>query len=257
VTVSVDPLSDRPVYRQIADIVRERIASGDLIQGAQLPSERDLMDSFRASRGTVRQAVALLKAEGLIEVEHGRGAYERSTPPVRRLSYDRFARRHREAGKAAYLAEMESERRVARVDILRIAKEPAPAGMAARLGLAPGDDVLVRARRYFADDFPMEIATSYVPWRLAEGTRMVEPNPGPGGIYARLEEGGHVLGSFTEDVTARMPTPEEGRALRLSPGVPVLHLVRTAVDRDGLPVEVCDTIMAADRYSLTYALPAD
>jgi GntR family transcriptional regulator len=125
------------------------------------------------------------------------------------------------------------------------------------LGLAPGDPVLVRARRYFADEFPMELATSYIPWRLAEGTPLTEPNPGPGGIYARLEDCGHIPGSFTEEVTARMPTPEEARALQLSPGVPVLHLVRTAVDRDGLPAEVCDTIMAADRYSLTYGLPAE
>ncbi len=257
IVVGVDPLSDRPVYRQIADIMRGQITSGDLAPGEQLPSERALMDSFGASRGTVRQAVSLLKSEGLIEVEHGRGAYVRTAPPVRRLAYDRFARRHRDAGKAAYLAEMESEQRRADVEIIRIARDAAPAVVAGRLGLAPGDPVLVRARRYLADGFPMELATSYVPWRLAEGTPMTEPNPGPGGIYARLEEGGHVLGSLTEDVNARMPTPEEARALRLAPGVPVLHLMRVAIDRDGLPVEVCDTIMAADRYSLSYVLPAE
>jgi GntR family transcriptional regulator len=181
----------------------------------------------------------------------------RSLPPVRRLSYDRFARRHRDAGKAAYLAEMESEHRQPRVEIIRVGREPVPEDAARRLGLEPGEPVLVRARRYFADDFPMEIATSYVPWRLAEGTAMTEPNPGPGGIYARLEERGHILASLTEEVSARMPTPEEARALRLAPGVPVLHLIRTATDEDALPVEVCDTVMAADRYVLSYALPAE
>ena len=256
-TVGVDPLSDRPVYRQIADVVRAQIDRRVLAEAEQMPSERDLMERFAASRGTVRQAVAVLRAEGLIQVEHGRGAYVRSHPPVRRLAYDRFARRYREAGKAAYLAEMESEGRQAGVDIIRIGQEPAPDTVAGRLGLAVGDPVLVRARRYLADGYPMELATSYVPWRLADGTPMTEPNPGPGGIYARLEEGGHVLGSFVEDVTARMPTPEESRALQLTAGIPVLHLIRTALDRDGIPVEVCDTVMAADRYLLSYALPAD
>lgn len=255
--VGIDPLSDRPVFRQIADSLRARIVSGELAGGEQLPSERALMDSFAVARGTVREAIKLLKAEGLIEIEHGRGVYVRSRPPVRRLSYDRFARRHRDAGKAAYLAEMEAAQRQSRVEVIQVAQVPAPADAAARLGLAVGDPVLVRSRRYFADDFPMELATSYIPWRLAEGTPMVEANPGPGGIYARLEETGHVLGSFTEDVTARMPTEEETHALRLGPGVPILHLIRTAIDRDGLPVEICDTIMAADRYSLSYALPAD
>ena len=44
--------------------------------------------------------------------------------------------------------------------------------------------------------------------------------------------------------------------LSLSPGVPVFRLIRTAYDLDGRAVEVCDTIMAADAYVLSYELPA-
>jgi GntR family transcriptional regulator len=257
VTAGVDPFSDRPAYRQIADHLRALITMGRLPPGSQIPSERELIEQFGASRGTVRQAVAQLRSEGLIEVEHGRGAYVRRHPPIRRLAFDRFARRHRKAGKAAYLAEMESEGRQADVEIIRVGREPSPAELAHRLGLREGDPVLVRARRYLSDGQPMEIATSYVPWTLAESTSMTDPNPGPGGIYARLEENGHELGFFTEDVIARMPTPREAQALRLPAGVPVLHLVRTAFDHDTVPVEVCDTVMAADRYVLSYRLPAD
>ena len=71
-----------------------------------------------------------------------------------------------------------------------------------------------------------------------------------------LEEQGHTLARFTEDVTARMPTPEEAKVLALRPGVPVFRLVRTAYDVDGRAVEVCDTVMAADAYQLSYELPA-
>ena len=102
----------------------------------------------------------------------------------------------------------------------------------------------------------METAVSYIPADLATGTPIADPNPGPGGIYARLEEQGHTLARFTEEVTARMPTPEERRALELASGVPVFRLVRTAYDLDGRAVEVCDTIMAADAYLLSYELPA-
>jgi len=100
---TIDHGSDRPAYRQIADHLRAAILSGELPPGKQLPSERALMESYGAARGTVRQAIATLRAEGLIDIEHGRGAFARRRPPVRRLAYDRFARRHREAGKAAYL----------------------------------------------------------------------------------------------------------------------------------------------------------
>ena len=97
---------------------------------------------------------------------------------------------------------------------------------------------------------------SYIPADLAKGTLIADPNPGPGGIYARLEEQGHTLARFTEEVSARMPTPEETRVLSLPPGVPVFRLIRTAYDLDGRAVEVCDTIMAADAYQLAYELPA-
>jgi GntR family transcriptional regulator len=224
--------------------------------GAQLPSERELMDSYHAARGTVRQAIATLGTQGLIDVQHGRGAFVRARPPVRRLAQDRFARRHRDAGKAAYLAELELEGRRPEVEVLAIEAAPAPAEIARLLRLNEGAQVLVRRRRYLADGQPMELATSYLPWELVADTKIVEPNPGPGGIYARLEEMGHRLKRFTEDVSARMPLPEEARALHLPPGVPVFVLVRTAYDLDDQPVEVCDTTMAADRYVLSYELPA-
>ena len=80
--------------------------------------------------------------------------------------------------------------------------------------------------------------------------------PSPGGIYARLEELGHRLGRFEEEVRARMPTPAEVRALRLPPGVPVFHLIRTAYDAEERAVEICDTIIDANAYVLAYSIPA-
>ncbi|SBW26533.1 GntR family transcriptional regulator [Candidatus Protofrankia californiensis] len=214
------------------------------------------MDAYGAARGTIRHAVEQLRNDGLIEVEHGRGAFVRRRPPVRRLASDRFARRHRQRGKAAYLAELEAEDRRPEVEVFEVGPGPAPVLAARLLRLGEGETVLVRRRRYLADGDPMELATSYIPWQIAEGTPMMETNPGPGGIYARIEDAGHTLDHFTEEVTARMPVDEERRTLRLVPGTPVLTVVRTAYDCDGVPVEVCDTVLAADRYLLNYELPA-
>jgi GntR family transcriptional regulator len=256
VAVAIDTTSDRPVFKQIADRLRAAIEDGELEPGARLPSEQELIEVHGVARGTIRQAVNLLRSEGLVRTEHGRGTFVRERAPVRRLAHDRFARRHRQRDRAAYLAELEAEGRVAEVQVLDVGRAKASDDVAVWLQLAMGADVLVRRRRYLADGEPMELATSYVPWALAEGTQMVEPNTGPGGVYARLEERGHQLKRFSEEVTARMPTVDEVRALRLQPGVPVIRLVRVAYDTDELPVETCDTVMAADRYVLSYELPA-
>ena len=255
-TGSVDPASDRAVFRQIADHLRTAIARGRLREGEQIPSEARLMEHYGVARMTVRNALRLLQDEGLLIAEHGRGVYVRARPPVRRLASDRFARRHRKEGKAAFLAESEAMAAQPGVDMIKVTEARPPAEVAERLRLGEAAKTVVRSRRYLLDGRPVETAISYIPADLARGTPIAEPNPGPGGIYARIEDQGHVLERFTEEVTARMPTPDEARLLSLSPGVPVFRLVRTAFDIDGRAVEVCDTIMAADAYLLAYELPA-
>ena len=253
----VDPMSDRPVYKQIADSLRAQIESGELAPGERVPSESALIAGFSVSQGTARQALALLRSEGLVVAQHGRGVFVRSRPRIRRLAHDRFARRHRDEGKAAYLIEAEQQQARPTVDVYFVGPAAASRETARLLKVPEGAQVLVRRRRYSSDDEPTELATSYLPWDLASGTKMAETDPGPGGIYARLEELGHELGRFTEEVTARMPTPEEVNALRLGPGTPVLTLVRVAYDVEGRPVEVCDTVMSSDHYLLSYELPAN
>jgi GntR family transcriptional regulator len=255
-TEPIDPSSDRAVYKQIADHLRAAIGRERLREGDQLPSEAQLMSHYGVARMTARNALKLLQDEGLITAEHGRGVYVRPRPPVRRLASDRFAQRHRKEDKAAFLAEASQAAATPTVDMITVTVEQLPADVAERLGLPADSRAVVRSRRYLLDGRPVETAVSYIPADLAEGTPISEPNPGPGGIYARLEDQGHTLGRFTEEVSARMPTPDEARVLALAPGVPVFRLVRTAFDVTGRAVEVCDTIMAADAYLLTYDLPA-
>ena len=255
-TETVDPASDRPVFRQISDHLRDAIRSGRLGEGDLLPSETQLAEHYGTTRTTARQALAVLKAEGVIVSEHGRGSYVRPRPVVRRLGSDRFARGHRERGKAAFLAEVEGAGSMPSVDRIEVSEERASGDIARRLGLSRRAKVIVRRRRYLIDGRPVETATSYIPSTLAKGTAIAETNTGPGGLYARIEELGHRLHRFTEEVRARMPSPDEARALDLVSGVPVFHLVRTAYDTEGHPVEVCDTVMSSDAYLLDYELPA-
>ncbi len=86
---------------------------------------------------------------------------------------------------------------------------------------------------------------------------MEEADTGTGGTYARLEEAGHLLASFTEHVRARMPTPDEAALLQIAAGTPVITVTRVAYGESGRPLEMNDMVLAADRYELTYEWPAD
>lgn len=252
----IDAGSDRAHFRQIADHLRAAIEAGDYREGEQLPSEAQLVEHYGVARMTARNALQQLQAEGLTVAQHGKGVYVRPRPAVRRLASDRFARRHRDAGKAAFMAEADKAGARPAVDMIVVGEEDPSRDIAERLRLGSGERATVRRRRYLLDGRPVEIATSYLPASIARGTAIEQENPGPGGIYARLEDMGHRLDHFEEEVSTRMPTPDETRLLGLLPAVPVIHLIRTAYDAAGQPVEVCDTIMAGDSYVLSYELPA-
>ncbi len=234
---NLDTTSDRAVFRQIADELRVGISSGQLTAGARLPSESALMRSHGTARETVRRALGLLKAEGLIVTEHGRGAFVRQRHAV--------IRRRPDAG------DIDGD-----VETLTVRRAKADPLLATQLALRAGSGVIVRVRRYLHDHSPVEVATSHISWRLAGGTPLAESDPGPGGIYARLAELGHPVDRFTEAVSTRMPTPAESRTLRLAEGVPVFAVLRIAYDQASAPVEAVHAVMAGDRFELSYDLPA-
>lgn len=252
----VDKTSDTPAFKQIAAALREAIAAGRIAPGDKIPSEAQLREHFGVARMTVRQALGELSAEGLLVAEHGRGVFVRERPVVRRVASDRFARRHREAGQAAFFAEAEGVG-VPSVDEIEVGSESASSDVREALALPARGRVIARRRRYLMDGQPVELAASYVPLSIAKGTAIEEADTGPGGIYARIEEAGHALAEFSEEVAARMPSPEERRRLRLPAGTPVLTVRRIAFDSNGSPVELTDTVKAAPSYVLEYRFPAN
>jgi DNA-binding transcriptional MocR family regulator len=76
------PDRDVPGYRELADLLRDEIAAGRIAAGARFPSETDLRHTYGLARDTVRLAVAMLRAEGLIVVRHGQ-------PTIVRRIYDK------------------------------------------------------------------------------------------------------------------------------------------------------------------------
>src|SRR6478736_5443669 len=192
----VDKTSDTPAFKQIAAGLRDAIGGGRLAPGDKVPSESQLMEHFGVARMTVRQALSELRAEGLLVAEHGRGVFVRERPVVRRVASDRFARRHREAGQAAFIAEAKGVG-VPSVDEIEVGTEVAPADVREALSLPARSRVVARRRRYLMDGQPVELASSYVPLSIAKGTAIEAADTGPGGIYARIEEAGHALAEFS------------------------------------------------------------
>jgi DNA-binding transcriptional regulator YhcF (GntR family) len=84
--VPIDPSSDRPLFRQLADELRSEIRSGKRARGSKLPTESEFQAEYGVSRTTVRGALRLLETEGLVVTRKGYGSFVRERPPIRRVA---------------------------------------------------------------------------------------------------------------------------------------------------------------------------
>ncbi|MGC9666964.1 GntR family transcriptional regulator [Planosporangium sp. 12N6] len=252
------PHRERPRYRQVAEELRRRILAGAIPAGQLLPSEPVLINEFGVSRGTLREALALLRAEGLVVTEHGRGTYARPARPVRRLASDRYRREVQQLTgehppQTSFTHDQGIDWEKYQLD-KEFREVPASASVAALFDLPAGTMILERRFLFRAHGVPQQLSTSCYPLDLVAGTPVADPEnePWPGGNTAQLHSLGVTVTGIRERVRARMPTPEESAALRLAAGVPVIAITRRTYAGEKVVEVAADIVIPADGVELDY-----
>ncbi|NMH98037.1 GntR family transcriptional regulator [Pseudonocardia acidicola] len=250
-------------YRELAALLRDAIQQGRYAPGETLPKQDELAAEHNVNVKTVRNAVAVLEAEGLVTPIRRRGTVVRQRPPMRRLGTERYAKRKWKFGDVvAFAADREASGRAwAPADQTQtVALVEADPEVAEAFGIEPGAPVYERARLVTDDGQPTHTLTSYYLPQHVEGTPLVDPTPGPagrGGGFAVLTLQGLEPDHITESIHARMPTPDEVEQLKLPAGEPVMILHRRTYTADGTLVEFARGVHAASRFSwsYTFAIP--
>ncbi len=184
-----------PKYAQVIDELRRRIESGEYPPGSLLPSEHQLSDEFQIARPTVVRALRVLRQDGWIETQQGKGSFVRGRPALAGLESPR-------TGEQALNRDESREPG----DLIEAAITAPPARVAALLAGAGKGEVLARRLLIRQDGEASELVTWWVPAALAEGTDLGEAEPLHGGVRGHLSRRkagrvDHVL----EQVTARHP----------------------------------------------------
>jgi len=109
----------------------------------------------------------------------------------------------------------------------------------------------------YANDVPVQLAPSYIPLEIAEGTRIAERDSGPGGIISRFAELGYAQVRITETVRVRRPDEEEQQFLSLEEDQPVIEIWHVGWTADDRPVEVCVHSVPAYLWTLDYEWPIE
>jgi GntR family transcriptional regulator len=263
----------RPVYQRIADDLRQQIDEGMLGVGARLPSRAELKRTYAASDQTVDRAVRVLKAAGYATGLFGKGVYVSDRAPIGALLRSTCAVDSPLAARVSLgkRAGDDAQRRVNGSPSRAHTSSPtpqlvweatststvAPPVIAERLGLRLGERVMCTQYEYLADKRPLQLATSWEPLALTEGTDVAYPERGPyarRGVRGRFAAIGIRVVRARESVGSRPATSPEAEALGCSPGQCVTAVERTYYDAEDRAVETSDTVVLGDRWRLEYAL---
>ncbi|NUK12781.1 GntR family transcriptional regulator [Streptomyces lunaelactis] len=227
-------------YLEIAEALRRSILGGEYPVGAQLPSESDLAARWSASRGTVRQGVAVLASEGLIGSRQG----------ARRIVL-RHERRHSFAELNSFAQWAQGMGYETSSRILTRTRRPATPTEASRLSVPAGSGILYVLRLRLLDGEPAMLErTAYAEWVAPAVEELAEDCVS---IMNSIAERQGIVAQYGEHLIDAVPAGSvDARMLRVRRGSPLLrqrHLTCTATGR---PIEWTD-----DRYvagSVTFSV---
>jgi DNA-binding GntR family transcriptional regulator len=229
-----------PKYAQVIAAIQRRIESGEYPPGSLLPSEHQLSDEFGIARPTVVRALRVLRQEGWIETQQGKGSFVRGRPALTDVTAPRRGQ-----------AELERDESIEAGDVITTGTATPPARIEAALGGGAGGELEFRRLLIHQDGEASEIVTWWFPRGLAQGTPLADPAPLRGGVRQFLARSRNVrIDHVIEHVTARRADAREAKMLGVARSAPVLAVYVTARDASGSPVAALDVAMPGDLHEL-------
>ncbi|WP_435271024.1 GntR family transcriptional regulator [Streptomyces sp. 1222.5] len=223
--------------RQLADLLRRQLLTG-AYQDGTLPHESTLATDYRATRNTVRQALDLLRAEGLVDRLPGVGTVV-------------VARKYPHGlDRLMGLAETLREHGRVTNEVRTMGPSPAPAPVAERLHVAAGADVLCIERRRRLNGLPLSLDLTYIP--LDIGTALLDADLENTDVFRLLETiTGRPLGHAEITLEAVNSDAHSAAVLEAPRGASVLMLERLTHLDDGRPVDLEFIRFRGDRITMS------
>jgi len=245
-----------PMYRQIADDLQQRIESGELARGTQIPTEIDLREHYEASRNTVRDAIKWLMNRGLVETRPGQGTFvvEKINPFVTTLTGDPETGRGGGEG-GPYIAEVAASSRIPEISEPRVEIQKADRSVARSLRIEEGAQVLSRHQQRFIDGTPWSLQTSFYPMSLVQrgAVDLIQARDIEGGTVAYLaEKCGIEQAGYRDTIAVRAPDDNEARFFKLPADgrVSVFEIYRVGFDKEDNRFRLTVTVYPSDRNRL-------
>jgi GntR family transcriptional regulator len=234
-----------PKYAQLVQTLQRRIEAGDYPPGTLLPSENQLIQEFSVSRPTVVAALRVLREQGWIESQQGKGRFVRGRPAMASIEQKRPGQ--------AYLTTPEAD---STGDVVEVGAVTAPNRVGVLLDVQPKSKVFVRRRLIVRNAEPTELVSLWLPLDLSSGTDLTSGERLRQGLREHLQaRKGVRFDHIVEQITARMPSADEAKQLAMPKNIPLLAVFGAVRDASGRPLAVVEVLLPADRHELEDAYP--
>jgi GntR family transcriptional regulator len=217
------PNVSKPLYEQLKQELRENIRSGLYKPDETLPGERRLMEIYKVSRMTVRQAIGDLVSEGFLYRRHGSGTF------VAERVIDRPMVKLYGLAEELILSRKDLSVKLINAGL----KSPTPQAKH-ELQLTDDEKSFSYTRLYSSKGKPILLTNANVTQSISKLLANVDIAKDV--IYEHLEKCGYQIDFAVQSMQAGNPTPEEARYMGCPKNIPVLVVNRTTYIKGGYPI---------------------
>ncbi|QBD77774.1 GntR family transcriptional regulator [Ktedonosporobacter rubrisoli] len=233
---SIDKQSPVPIYYQIMMQIRTKIDEGEYKADCALPPERELVETYKVSRMTVRQALAELVNEGILIRRKGVGTFVAPPKFEQALS-----------GLTSFTEDMAQRGMKAGAHIISFAETKPDSAVRKALGLEPQENIFECVRLRLADEEPMALERTSLVAAMCPGLSREDLENRS--LYTLLaERWGIRLDHASQSLEPMLATSYEAALLHVATGSPLLLMYRITYDQDGRAFEYVKSFYRGDRY---------
>jgi len=239
---SIDKQSPIPMYYQIMNQLREKIAAGEYAVDSALPPERELVETYQVSRMTIRQAISELVNEGILVRRRGIGTFV--APPKFEQALSRLT---------SFTEDMAQRGMKAGSRIISFKETVPDPTIRKTLGLSPEEKVFECVRLRLADEEPMALETTSLVASICPVLQR-ESLENQSLYKVLTERWGIELDYATQALEPILAPPYEAMLLHVAAGSPLLLMHRVTYDRNGRAFEHVKSLSRGDRYKFVTEL---
>lgn len=241
-----DRHSPTPLYHRVYAVMRERIVKGYYPADVAVPSEAELSENFSVSRITIRKAMEMLTAEGLVTRTRGRGTY------VTDRTKDNKLNRVVVSNINSLFSYLNTVGKSTRLKVISLDLGEAPPRICEQMGVSPTTELVRAVRVRSLDRRPYSLSTAYL---LPEiGKTLERHDLATTNMIDLVQKAGAVVEQVEQTLTATLADDYAAKHLEIPIGAPLMLVTRLFFNAELKPFYAAEIFYRADRYEYRVSL---